>query len=504
MRQMARVTMSMRELDRLKCVQGVLDGELPAYRAAERLGITTRQLRRLVERYRAEGPVGLISRARNRPSNNRLAPDIEQHIVSILRDSYGDFGPTLAAEKLEARHGIQVSRETVRRLQIDAGLWIPRRLRPPKVQQPRARRACLGELIQIDGCEHRWFEDRASMCTAIVYVDDATSRLMVVRFAGTESTFAYFEATREYLQHYGKPLAFYSDKASIFRVNNVQAIKGPGYTQFGRALYELNIDGICANTAAAKGRVERAHLTLQDRLVKEMRLEGISSIEAANAFMPRFIEDYNARFAKVPRDPHDAHRALRADEDLDLTFCWRELRKVTRALTLHYERKLYLLADTAANRRLIGKYIEVFQFPDGRIEIRVAGASLPYSIYEKLGAVDQGAIVDNKRLGHVLQIVQMVQSKRDSRAADGPSTAHRADGHIVPRNKLVGSKRQRQLGPQDLQEAISRQAQTITARPGVPARRASAALRAPDCVAVGERTRVRSRKRTSPQADIST
>lgn len=142
------------------------------------------------------------------------------------------------------------------------------------------------------------------MCTAIVYVDDATSRLMVVRFAGSESTFAYFEATREHLERHGKPLAFYSDKAGIFRVNRADAAWGPGYTQFGRALYELNIDGICANTAAAKGRVERAHLTLQDRLVKELRLQDISSIEAANAFMPRFIEDYNARFAKEPRDPH--------------------------------------------------------------------------------------------------------------------------------------------------------------------------------------------------------
>ena len=289
MRQTTRVTMSMRELDRLKCIQAVIDGERHLCRVAERLEITTRQLRRLVQRYRAEGPVGLISRACNRPSNNRLDVDLEQKIVTILRDSYADFGPTLAAEKLEARHGIHVSRETVRRLQIESGLWIPRKLRPPKVQQPRARRACLGELIQIDGCEHRWFEERAPMCTAIVYVDDATSRLMVVRFAGVESTFSYFEATREYLEHYGKPLAFYSDKFSVFRINNSRAVNGPGYTQFGRALYELNIDGICANTPAAKGRVERAHLTLQDRLVKELRLEGISSIESANAFMPRFI-----------------------------------------------------------------------------------------------------------------------------------------------------------------------------------------------------------------------
>jgi hypothetical protein len=143
------------------------------------------------------------------------------------------------------------------------------------------------------------------------------------------------ERRRQYLAHYGKPLAFYSDKASVFRVDRPDALKGPGHTQFARALYELNIDGICANTPAAKGRVERAHKTLQDRLVKELRLQGISTMEAANEFMPRYIEDYNARFAKTAREGHDAHRALRADESLDLIFAWRELRKVTKDLTLH-------------------------------------------------------------------------------------------------------------------------------------------------------------------------
>lgn len=344
------------------------------------------------------------------------------------------------------------------------------------------------------------------MCTALVYVDDATSRLMVVHFAGSESTFAYFEATRQYLEHYGKPLTFYSDKASIFRVNNSHAISGPGYTQFGRALYELNIDGICANTAAAKGRVERAHLTLQDRLVKELRLEGISTIEAANAFMPQFIKDYNARFAKEPHNPHDAHRALRSDEALELIFCWRELRKVTKALTLHYERKLYLFADTAANRRLIGKYVEVFQYPHGRIEIRVAGLSLPYSRYDKLGAVDQGAIVENKRLGHTLQIAQLVQSQRDPRAIDGPSTAHRADGQTIPRHRLAGTKRQRELSPEDLASAIQSKgssAQTSRRlREAGLAAKPSAALRASGSLPFQSLKELKARRQSSPQADI--
>ncbi len=467
------ITRHMRDLERLKTIQAVVDRELKPGRAAERLGLSVRQIERLVIRYRAEGPVGLISRHRDRTGNRALKPSVAEQIVKILREHYPDFGPTLAAEKLHSRHNIVVAKETVRQLQIASGLWIPRKLRPPKVHQPRARRACLGELVQIDGCEHRWFEDRAPACTALVYVDDATSRLMIVRFTGAESTFAYFEATREYLERYGKPLAFYSDKASVFRVNKPEAIKGPGHTQFGRALYELNIEGICANTAAAKGRVERAHLTLQDRLVKELRLEGISNIEAANALMPRFIEAYNARFAKPPRDTHDAHRALRSDEELDLVFCWRELRKVTKDLTLHYERKLLLLEDTPENRRFIGKYLEVFQFPDGRIEIRVAGHALPYSVYNKLGTIDHGAIVDNKRLGHMLQVAQLVQAKRDSRAVNVPSTAHRADGTAIPRTKLVDSKTQRELGQGDLQQALSTYITNVSATTATSVLRAS-------------------------------
>jgi Helix-turn-helix domain len=353
------------DLDRLKCIQAVVDGDIKPIRAAERLGLTSRQIRRLARRYAAQGPIGLIARSINRPSNNRLDDVLATEVIKILRSTYADFGPTLATEKLRTKHGIDLAKETVRQLQIASGLWVPRKLRAPKIHQPRQRRACVGELIQIDGCEHRWFEERAPACTALVYVDDATSRLMHILFTGTGSTFGYFEATRQYFARHGKPLAFYSDKASIFRINQPSATGGAGHTQFGRALFELNIDGICANTAPAKGRVERAHLTLQDRLVKELRLEGISTMEAANAFMPAYMMDYNGRFAKVPREVHDAHRPIRSDEDLDSIFAWREQRKVTSSLTLHYERKLYLLTDNPQNRRFAGKYVDVYQYPDG-------------------------------------------------------------------------------------------------------------------------------------------
>src|SRR5258706_4561526 len=326
MRQNTRVTFAMRDLDRLKCIQAVVDGDLKPIRAADRLGLTTRQVRRLARRYAAAGPVGLISKRFNRPSNNRLDEALADQVIKILRSTYADFGPTLAPEKLRTKHGIDLAKETVRRLQIA-----------------------------------RWAMDsaqaEASKDSSLTFIDDATSRLIaILLFTGTESTFGYFEATRQYFAQHGKPLAFYSDKASIFRINQLSATTGAGHTQFGRALSELNIDGICANTPAAKGRVERAHLTMQDRLVKELRLEKISSIEAANAFMPTYVSAYNALFAKAPRETRDAHRPVREDEDLDSIFSWREQRKGTRNLTLHYERKLYLLADTLKNRRYVGKY----------------------------------------------------------------------------------------------------------------------------------------------------
>jgi len=184
--------------------------------------------------------------------------------MAFVRERYADFGPTLVCEKLRECHGIALAKETVRRWMRDAGLWIPRAQRPPKVYQPRARRACLGELIQIDGSDHRWLEDRAPACTLLVYVDDVTSRLMHLHFTATESTFRYFEATRAYLARHGKPVALYSDKASVFRSVRAHETRR-SVTHFGRAMYELNIDTICANSSAAKGRVERAHLTLQDR-----------------------------------------------------------------------------------------------------------------------------------------------------------------------------------------------------------------------------------------------
>lgn len=187
--------------------------------------------------------------------------------------------------------------------------------------------------------------------------------------------FTYFEATRGH----GKPLALYSDKTSVFRINNKNATGGDGYTQFGRAMHELNIQTICANTSSAKGRVERAHLTLQDRLVKELRLRGISSVDAANDFTDEFMADYNRRFGKAPRHDFDVHRSLETDDNLTAFFTWREPRRVSKSLTVQYDKVLYLIEDSELSRRAIGKYIEVWHYPDGHKEIRLNGAVLPHS-----------------------------------------------------------------------------------------------------------------------------
>lgn len=213
---------------------------------------------------------------------------------------------------------------------------------------------------------------------------------------------------------YGKPMILYSDKASVFRVNNKHATTGLGDTQFARAMRCLNITPLCAETSQAKGRVERAHLTLQDRLVKELRLKGICTIEAANAFAEEYMADYNRRFAKEPLHDFNAYRPLALDDDLDAEFTWREPRRVSKNLTVQYDKMLYLIEDNEYSRRAIGKYIDVWHYPDGHKELRLNGVLLPYSTYDRLSEVEPVAIVDNKRLGHVLDVARQVQRKRDN------------------------------------------------------------------------------------------
>ena len=425
------VTMSAKELDRLEVLGRVVERRLTQWRAAEQLGLSERQVRRLCRALLREGAAGLVSRKRGHPSNRKLPAAAREHALGLVRARYADFGPTFAREKLSEHHGVAVSTETLRQWMIDAGLWVPRSQRPRRAHQPRPRRSSLGELIQIDGCEHAWFEDRGPKCTLLVYVDDATSRLMELRFAASESAFDYFASTRAYLGRYGKPVVFYSDKASIFRVTASEAKKTLGITQFGRALSELNIEILCANTPQAKGRVERAHLTLQDRLVKELRLRGLSTPEAGNAYLPEFQADYNARFAREPGSPHDAHRPVRDDEDLERIFTWQEERKLSKNLTLHDKRVTYLVEPGPETLLLAGERCRVHEHEDGRIEVRHAGQLLPCRVFfDKNPHVSQGAIIANKRLGAVLAQIQADQQERDRQRMASPKLTLRQKERI--------------------------------------------------------------------------
>ena len=335
--------MSDRELRRLEVLQDLDRRRLTPAAAGQLLGLERRQVFRLLKAYRTEGAKGLISKRRGRRSNRRKPESLRRAALAIIREWYWDFGPTLVAEKLHEVHGITLGRETLRLWMIEAELWVDRKQRRKRVHQPRARRDCVGELVQVDGCEHWWFEDRGPQCTLLVFIDDATGRLMHLQFVESESTFAYFHAARAYLEAWGKPVALYSDKHGVFRVNQRGALGGDGMTQFGRALHALNIDIICANSSQAKGRVERAHKTLQDRLVKELRLAGVGTLAEGNALLPAFIADYNARFAKPPANKKDLHRPLRAGDDLEDAFAWKEERRLSQALTLQYDRVIFIL-----------------------------------------------------------------------------------------------------------------------------------------------------------------
>jgi len=404
-------SMSDTELRRLEVLRDVDRDGLPVRTAAQLLGRSERQVWRLLKAFRAEGAPGLISKKRGRPSNRKTSEAIRSAVLWIVRQNYADFGPTLAAEKLAGEHGFAFSSETLRKWMIAEGLWLDRKQRRRRVHQPRHRRECVGELVQVDGCEHWWFEDRGPQCTLLVFVDDATSRLMHLQFVESESTFAYFHAARAYLEAWGKPVAFYSDKHGVFRVNHPGALGGDGMTQFGRALHALNIDIICANSSPAKGRVERAHKTLQDRLVKELRLAGAASLAQGNALLPGFIADYNVRFAKLPANSKDLHRPLRDGDDLEDAFAWKEERTLSQALTLQYDKVLFIVEPSEQAKTAIGKRVTVVDYPDGRLSIRYRGVELAYRTFDKIQQVDQGAIADNKRLGAVLAMIRDQQQR---------------------------------------------------------------------------------------------
>ena len=397
------ISMSLKELDRLQIIRDSVSRQITQEQAADRIGISIRQVKRLVQRYRIEGPQGLVSRRRGQRPNNAFTSEFRTLVISLVRDKYPDFGPTFACEKLREIHGLALSAETLRKWMVEEGLWRERRRKIARIYQRRQRRPCYGELIQIDGSPHDWFEERGPRCTLIVFIDDATSALMALRFAPAETTRAYMETLRDYLDKYGRPLALYSDRHSIFRVNNPE--REGELTQFTRAIKTLGIEPIHANSPQAKGRVERANQTLQDRLVKELRLRNISDIETANLWLSEFVKDYNSRFASIPRENGNAHREiLHSPEELNYILCYQSRRVLSKNLTFQYKTSAYQIRSEGQGYRLRHVIVTVCENFNGEITVLYESRPLGYEKYvdgpEPIPLDDEKSVherVDNAR-----------------------------------------------------------------------------------------------------------
>jgi hypothetical protein len=350
--------------------------------------------------YRKQGAAGLISKHRGRKAANRISESVKKEGLNLLKTKYQGFGPTLAHEKMVEKDKLQFSVESVRKLMIEEGLWKPRKLKKVVTHQLRERRACFGELVQIDGSPHDWFEGRAEACALLVFIDDATGKLLQLQFADSESFFSYSQAAEGYFRRYGKPVAFYSDKHSIFRVSQPSAGSGDAITQFGRAMKELDIQIICANTPQAKGRVERVIQTLQDRLPKEMRLLDICNREDGNAFLPKFMDDFNNRFADEPRSSADAHRKLTAKDDLARILTWQEQRTLSKNLTVQFEKVVYQIQTKRPTYALRNAIITVCADAKQNITLLYNGKSLPYNVFHK--QTKQSEIVLAKDLNKII------------------------------------------------------------------------------------------------------
>jgi len=292
------IQMGIKEAERLGVMREVDGRRMTLKRASEELGLSLRQTKRIRRRYLEFGEKGILSRHRGKRSANRILEHIKDETISLLINEYPDFGPTFAQEKLQQLHGLSISSETLRKWMIEVGLWKPKRVKQQYTHPRRTRRSRFGELLQGDGSHHDWFEGRANKCCLTLFVDDATSMITVGRFSPTETTQAYSECLREHLDCYGRPLAMYVDRHSTFRVNREEIKSGTGITHFGGVLKSLDIELICAHSPQAKGRVERKNGVLQDRLIKDMRLANIRSIEEGNLFLKGWIEEHNKRFGK--------------------------------------------------------------------------------------------------------------------------------------------------------------------------------------------------------------
>ena len=371
-----RVTMSVQELRRVHVIRHVLEKTMTQVKAGTVLGLTVRQIRRLIQRVQQEGDRGLMHRGRGQPSNRRMAAPLKAKILRLYAQRYGDFGPTLAAEKLAERHGLAVSAETLRGWLLATGVThFRRRKRPHRAW--RERKAYVGELIQLDGSHHDWLEGRGPRCVLMAYIDDASSRVFA-RFYDYEGTIPALDSFHRYVTRYGVPLAVYADKHTTYHspapptVDEQLAGVAPT-SQFGRALGELGVELIPAHSPQAKGRVERLFKTFQDRVVKELRLAEIATLEAANRFLEGYLPSYNQRFSVQPAQATDLHRPRPSAQALDRILCLKTTRVLRRDWTVAHHGHLYQVQTPVRTPRVM-----VEERLDGTLRLTHHGRLLTY------------------------------------------------------------------------------------------------------------------------------
>ena len=412
------ILMSQKEVKRAQILDLLIEGKISQQEASKRLGVTTRQVRRLTRRYQAAGLAGLVSKKRGRASNRRLDEATLAHAIQLIATHYSDFGPTLACEKLAELHDVRLSVESTRQLMIKAGHWRPRKGGTVCAHPMRERRARFGEMIQIDGSPHDWFEGRGEYCTLLVFIDDATGRLTQLRFAPTETTLGYMSVLHDHILAHGVPVALYSDKHSIFRINAKEA-DPEAETQFSRAARELGIECIHAHSPQAKGRVERANQTLQDRLVKEMRLAGINDMDSANAWLPGYIEQYNRRFAVEPKDASDAHLAYSGTlETLLRTLSVQVTKTLSKNLSCQHQNQLLQVATTGTGLGLRGARVTIHEHFDGNQELLWKNRKLTYGVMSK--PQRQSAVADGKSVNAQVDKAMVRRTTGHKPAADHP------------------------------------------------------------------------------------
>lgn len=371
--------MSRRELDRLMILEGVVKREVTQVRAAEVLGLSERQIRRMVDRIRKEGPEGIAHRSRGKRSMRKLSDEMAADIIDTVRRRYWDFGPTLAAEKLRECEGLEVSREKLRQLMLEAGLW-KRERRSKKIHVWRERKAHCGQMVQMDGSPHDWLEGRGPEMVLMGYIDDASSRFFG-RFYEYEGVYPAMDSLERYIRRYGRPMSLYMDKHSTYKTTRQpsldELLRGQSAaTQLGRACRELGIEVIHADSPQAKGRIERSFRTHQDRLIKEMRLKKISTMEQANEFLDIYLLLHNQKFSVQPSEKKDLHRRLPPGLKFRDILCLKEKRTITNGYTIQWKSRLLVIdRPTPIMRR---HQVEVREHFDGKIEILFKGRRLKY------------------------------------------------------------------------------------------------------------------------------